>query len=283
MKMGDGAGAERAFRGQVRSARWRPPRVRHRRTGRPPRIPRRPRGRHQHLQGESSTQTEERRRPHWPGQWRCIARAQVDEAIACYQKAVALDPKYAGARKQPPRAGGAMWRQLGTSCPLSRTAATSRPPTTSVSDWPSGARSKSSTAPRPACTPPPSPPTRNWPTTCKQATATTPPAPAALAPAGQGEWIPPRSTTRKGFGCAHRLLDLAAGRPGPARQATGERSACRPRRGAAEFAALAAGQRPGRHPRPGGTGETAGGGAESVHPTLGRRGGTAEEAEEKPK
>src|SRR5262249_48346729 len=70
---------------------------------------------------------------------------------------------------------------------------------------------------------------------------------------------------------------LAARRPGPAPQATGDRQARRPRRGAAGAAPLAEGHRPGRPPGFGVPGETPGGGAEGIRPTVGRRGGVAEE------
>ena len=53
--------------------------------------------------------------------------------------------------------------------------------------WPVSARPRSSTTPRPDCTPTPSPPTPSWPTTCKPGTGTTPP-------------VPPRSRRRPGRG-----------------------------------------------------------------------------------
>src|SRR5262249_45695330 len=70
---------------------------------------------------------------------------------------------------------------------------------------------------------------------------------------------------------------LAPRRPDRAGGAAEQRPTRRPRRSAARHEALAGGQGPRRHPRQGGVGETAGGGAEGVQPPVGRRGGAAEE------
>src|SRR5204863_4997410 len=60
-------------------------------------------------------------------------------------------------------------------------------------------------------------------------------------------------------------------------QAPGGRQARRRRRGAAGAVALAEGRRPGRHPRQGGAGQTAGRRAEGAGATVGRRRGALEE------
>ena len=99
---------------------------------------------------------------------------------------------------------------------------------------------------------------------------------AALAAAGQGEDA--GQARRQG---AHPPAAagprLAPRRPGPAHQATGDRQARRPRRGAAGAAPLAEGHRPGRHPRCGGAGQAAGGRKRRLREALGRRGGAVEE------
>jgi serine/threonine-protein kinase len=70
---------------------------------------------------------------------------------------------------------------------------------------------------------------------------------------------------------------LADSRPDPVAQATGERQARRPRRGAADAEPLAEGRRPGRHPRQGDAGQTPNPGAEGVRPTVVRPSSAAEE------